>query len=320
MRYDNEIIDAIIRERQSARIKLEADAEARRREVYEKLPRVREIDSLLSSTAFDIIRASFGKKESAADILSLRREKNEKLLQERRDLLVGAGFAPDVTEVKYSCDICSDTGYNGGVLCRCMHKRYEEAVAERINENLRIADVSFSDFKLDLYPENGAGALSPRAQMQEVFAFCKNFAETFGESGASLFMSGGSGLGKTFLASAIAREVAKRGHSVIFDTAFSILGALEDVKFGRREDDLDTLYSCSLLILDDVGCEMATPFTTAALYNLINTRLTSGKSTIVISPLKSQEISARYGTHTLSRLEGDFIKLEFLGEDIRLMR
>ena len=92
------------------------------------------------------------------------------------------------------------------------------------------------------------------------------------------------------------------------------------MKFGRREDDLDKIYSCALLIIDDVGCEMATPFTTSAFYNVINSRLVSGKATIIISPLKREEISARYGAHTLSRLEGDFVKLEFLGSDIRLMR
>lgn len=320
MKYDNDIVESIVRERANERIKLEAATEAKRLEVYEKLPRVREIDSELSSTAFDIIRASFGKKESAADVLALRREKNAKLIAERQSLLTDAGYAPDMTDVKYTCDVCNDTGYDGGVLCRCMHKRYETAVAEKINKNLRINNVSFSDFRLDVYPENGTGTLSPRAQMKEVFSFCRNFAENFGEGAMSLFINGDSGLGKTFLAHAIARTVAERGFSVIYDTAFSLLGELEDIKFGRREDDLDAIYSCSLLIIDDVGCEMATPFTTAALYNVINSRLVSGKATIIISPLKREDIAARYGAHTLSRLEGDFVKLEFLGKDIRLMR
>lgn len=320
MKYDNDIVESIVRERTNERIRLEAAVEAKRREVYEKLPRVHEIDSLLASTAFDIIRASFGKKESAADVLLRRREKNEKLISERRALLEAAGYSPDVTEVKYTCEVCSDTGYDGGVLCRCMHSRYEKAVAAKINSALRVPDVSFADFELGVYPESGAGALAPRAQMREVLSFCKNFAENFSEGATSLFMNGDSGLGKTFLSHIIARTVADAGFSVIYDTAFSILGSLEDVKFGRREDDLDTLYTCSLLIIDDVGCEMATPFTTSALYNIINSRLVAGKSTIIISPLKAQEISSRYGAHTLSRLEGDFVKLEFLGSDIRLIR
>lgn len=320
MKYDNDIVESIVRERTNERIKLEAATEAKRLEIYEKLPRVREIDSELASTAFDIIRASFGKHESAADVLLLRREKNSKLVAERQALLANAGYAPDVTDTKYTCDVCNDTGYDGGVLCRCMHDRYERAVAAKINENLRISNVSFSDFRLDVYPENGAASLSPRTQMKEVFSFCRNFAENFSDGAMSLFMNGDSGLGKTFLAHAIARTVAERGFSVIYDTAFSLLGALEDVKFGRREDDLDKIYSCALLIIDDVGCEMATPFTTSAFYNVINSRLVSGKATIIISPLKREEISARYGAHTLSRLEGDFVKLEFLGSDIRLMR
>ncbi len=320
MKYDSDIIEAITRERANEKIKLETEAEARRKEVYKKLPRVAEIDSELSSTAFDIIRASFGKKESAADVLLARRAKNEALIAEREALLTSAGYPADVTETKYLCDICNDTGYDGGVLCRCMHERYDRACAEKINSRLELCGADFSDFSLDLYPETAAGTLSPRAQMKEVLSFCRSFAKDFSGNSESLYMSGGSGLGKTFLASCIAKVVANKGFSVIYDTAFNVLGTLEDVKFGRSNEDTEPFFSCSLLILDDVGCEMTTPFTTAAFFNIINTRRSRGLPTIVISSLKKNELASRYGAPVVSRLEGDFIKLEFLGDDIRLMR
>ncbi len=320
MKYDNDIVESIIREKTSERIKREESAEKMRLEVYKKLPRVAEIDSLLSSTAFDIIRASFGKKESAAEVLKLRREKNATLIEERNSLLTSAGFPTDVTEVKYDCEVCNDTGYDGGVLCRCMHKRYARAVAKKINSYLRLPEVWFPEFDLSLYPESGNGPISPRAQMKEVFEFCKTYAQQFDETSGSLFMNGGSGLGKTHLAACIAKAVSGKDFSVIYGTAFEILGAMEDVKFGRCEADLDALFNCDLLILDDVGCEMATPFTTSAFYNIVNSRLLSKKPTIVISPLTRDELVSRYGAHTVSRLEGDFIKLEFLGKDVRLMR
>jgi len=320
MKYDNDIVESILREKTSERIRLEESAVARRNAVYEALPRVREIDSTLASTAFDIIRASFGKEESAADLLAHRKERNTALIEERKALLKSAGIPEDATEIKYSCDICNDTGYDGGVLCRCMHERYVRAVAKKINSRLRLPEGDFSDFKLALYPETAAGAISPREQMREVFTFCKDFAEDFPISSESIFMSGESGLGKTHLAAAIAKEVAGKGFSVIFDTAFSLLGMMEDVKFGRSEESTDELYSCDLLIIDDVGCEMQTPFTVSALYNVINSRLSSKKPTVVISPLKRAELLSRYGAHMLSRLEGEFVKLEFLGCDVRLMR
>ena len=320
MKYNNDIIEAITREKASEKIRLETEADIRRKSIYSKLPRVAEIDSELSSTAFDIIRSSFGKKENAADVLLARRKKNEVLLSERASLLESAGYIADATEIKYTCDICNDTGYDGGVLCRCMHKRYEAALAEKINSRLKLCEVSFSDFSLDVYPEDSAGSLSPRAQMKEVLSFCQSFAENFPENAGSLYMSGGSGLGKTFLASCIARAVSQKGFSVVFDTAFDVLGLLEDVKFGRSGESTDYLFTANLLILDDVGCEMPTPFTSAAFFNLINTRHKEGLPTIVISSLKSNELISRYGAQTLSRLEGDFIKLEFLGNDIRLIR
>ena len=319
MKYSTDVIEAIVREKQNERIRRDAETDARRREVYSLIPRVAEIDSELSSSAFDIIRASFGKEESAADILMKRRDKNAALLSEREKLLTDAGYPADVTEIKYDCDICNDSGYDGGVLCRCMHERYSLALAKKINAHLNIPAVSFSDFSLDVYPEKGQGKISPREQMREVLTFARSFSEDF-KTGDSLFLNGDSGLGKSFLASCIAKEVSDKGFSVIYDTAYTILGALEDVKFGRRDVNLDALTTCDLLIIDDVGCEVQTPFTTAALYNLINARLSSSLSTIVVSSLKRPEISARYGQQTASRLEGSFIKLEFLGNDVRLMR
>jgi DNA replication protein DnaC len=47
------------------------------------------------------------------------------------------------------------------------------------------------------------------------------------------------------------------------------------------------------LILDDLGTEMTTAFTISALYELINTRLVTGKKTIVSSNLASHEMRRR---------------------------
>lgn len=320
MKYNIEILDAAARRLASERIKLETASENVRRKIYSSLPRVAEIDAELSSTAFDIIRASFGKEKSAAEVIRERKAKNAELIAEREKLLTSSGYEADATVTKYMCDVCNDTGYTGGAVCTCLKSLYKKLLAEEINSSLTLPDVSFDDFSLEVYPEGRGGKLSPRAQMKEVLEFCKSFSEGFGESSESLYISGGSGLGKSFIAQCIAREVSGRGFSVVYETAFSALGLLEDIKFGRREDSSEIFYSADLLILDDVGAEMATPFTNAAFYNLINHRLSKGLSTVVISSLTGAEIKKRYGAQTESRLEGDFIKLEFLGDDIRLGR
>jgi DNA replication protein DnaC len=72
-----------------------------------------------------------------------------------------------------------------------------------------------------------------------------------------------------------------------------------------------------LLVIDDLGTEMATSFTKSALYNLINTRLLSKKPTIINTNLTSKEIQDIYSPRILSRIMGNFNTNKFLGLDIR---
>lgn len=46
-------------------------------------------------------------------------------------------------------------------------------------------------------------------------------------------------------------------------------------------DSEEMLLECDLLILDDLGTEFASPFTTSCLYNIVNTRLLEARPTIV---------------------------------------
>jgi DNA replication protein DnaC len=77
---------------------------------------------------------------------------------------------------------------------------------------------------------------------------------------------------------------------------------------------------CDLLILDDLGSEMTTPFVQSALYQLLNTRLTGGKRTIISTNLTPDDIRRRYTPQLASRLEGEYHMLRFFGEDIRLQK
>lgn len=319
MKYDKELLERVLRELENEKIKLQSKSRLRQSEVYEKIPRVAEIDVALRSTVLEVIRASFGKGEDTASLIAKTRAENLKLQREREELLQSAGYPSDYTDEESVCEICDGEGYANGALCPCVTERYRKALAVEINSRLSLCGADFSDFDLSLYPERGGG-ISPREQMREVYTFCLDFAEGFEDASESLNFCGGSGLGKTFLASCIAKKVAEKGFSVVFETAFSVFGTYEDVKFGRREADTGVFETCDLLILDDVGSEMSSPFSNAVFLNLLNVRRNACKKTIVISALPSAEIRRRYGEQIFSRLEGDFIKLEFLGDDVRLKR
>ena len=62
---------------------------------------------------------------------------------------------------------------------------------------------------------------------------------------------------------------------------------------------------------------MRTSFTKSALYNLVNTRLLSGKPTIINTNLTMKEIETRYTARISSRLIGSYDAYKFIGGDIR---
>ena len=201
-----------------------------------------------------------------------------------------------------------------------MLKEYKKAQTEKLRETFGFDVKPFDSFKLEYYSDERKGnPISPRESMTLNLNICKKFAEKFGAKAENLFITGNTGLGKTHLTSCIALEVAGKGHSVRYGTAFEILGAFEDKKFNREtsEDRTEDYKKADLLIIDDLGAEMITQFSTAVLYNLISTREIAGKSTIVISPLTLGEISAKYTPQIASRLDGNYIPVYLVGEDIR---
>ena len=157
------------------------------------------------------------------------------------------------------------------------------------------------------------------------FAHAAAYAVAMNPAGAynPLFIYGGSGLGKTHLSAAIAREVSERGFSVVYDTAGSVFQRFEAQKFDREEnaeDDVDRVLSCDLLILDDLGTEMTTAFVQSALYQIVNTRLMEKKSTIISTNLSPEKLAQRYSPQIASRVEGEYQILLFAGEDIRRLK
>ena len=60
--------------------------------------------------------------------------------------------------------------------------------------------------------------------------------------------------------------------------------------------------------------------TDAALYNIINSRLTAHRKTIISTNLRDSELQKRYGAQICSRLFGMFERVPFVGRDIRLLK
>ena len=325
MSIDRKILKTVTDRMAERRLARTAEYTARRTQVYTLIPRIREIDNQLKMTSIRIIRACTADGQDAAPRLEAMREENLALQEQIPDLLEQEGFPRDYLDESPVCALCADTGYVMSEPCRCL---LEECAAEQARELSSLLDVegqSFETFDFSLYsdrPDPDFG-FSPREAMEKIFDFCVDYARNFGTRSDNLFITGKTGLGKTFLSGCIAREVSMGGASVVYDTTIRILRNCEEDKFrsdARSEEAMRRYQKCDLLIIDDLGTEFATPFVLSSLYDLVNMRLVTGKKTIINSNLTIQDMKNRYTPQMMSRLEGEYFNLYLFGDDIRLKK
>ena len=290
---------------------------------YEKLPRLRQIDSQLRRTMAEAARAAFLQGQDAVAVMEQVKQENL-ALQRERAALIEANFEEGYLDETPVCDRCGGSGYLGSTMCECLRELCRQEQRKELSI-LAGGKETFNQFRLDYYSdqhESRYGA-SPWAIMERNFRSCRTYASTFAPSSGNLLFVGGTGLGKTFLSACIARVVADRGYSVMYETASRLFSKLEQARFNPSDEtrrEAEKLSACDLLIIDDLGTEMPGQFVTAALYSLVNDRLLEGKPMIISTNLNVEEMARRYSPQIASRLHGGFTRLTFVGEDIRVLK
>lgn len=299
------------------RSRAEDDADSRKQYAEQMIPELGEIHRRLAESGFEI----FGVALSGGDIdekLSVIKSENQALRERKRELLISAGFPEDYTEPRYECSLCHDTGYSDGKMCVCMKKALVMAGIESSGLGELVRTQSFESFSLDYY--SGADRENVRRNRDAL----KNYAESFtGRGDKSWLLMGATGLGKTHLSSSVATEIIKRGFDVIYVSAAAMFSVFEKQRFGNGDTgdvSVDDFYDASLLIIDDLGTEVTNQFTLSCLYNIINTRMINGKSSIINTNLEKDELRRRYSDRIISRLFGEYIPLLFTGNDIRAQK
>lgn len=101
-------------------------ADTRQREVYEELPRVKEIDGLLSKTGFQVAKAVLSAGDQSQALIAQLREKNLALQKEKEQILAESGLGADYLQTPYHCKRCGDTGYVDGAMCTCLKELLEQ--------------------------------------------------------------------------------------------------------------------------------------------------------------------------------------------------
>jgi len=324
MGYSMEVMQRARARLAAAKADRESENQQHLAEGYARVPRLREIDRQLRLTMAMAAQAVFA---SGGDVqAALEEAKNKNLaLQREREALVAMYFEEGYLDDSPICDRCGGSGYVGSTMCECLAELCRQEQKKELTL-LSAGKESFAQFRLDYYPDRydpKMGA-SPRAIMEQNFKTCRNYALQFSMNAGNLLFNGGTGLGKTFLSACIARAVADRGYSVVYESAGHLFTKLERAKFSGDEnarEEVKKYNACDLLIIDDLGTEMPGQFTTAALYSLLNDRLLAGKPMIISTNLNvMEELPRRYSPQIASRLQGNFRLLPFVGEDIRVKK
>lgn len=319
MAYSYTIVQRAMARLQSEKEQNEQSSRARIAAIYEKEPRLGEIERELRRTAAHVLAATFRRQGDPVAAMQQLKKENLALQQERDWILQAEGLEPDDLTVQPICPTCGGTGYVGAVMCECLKELCRQEQKKALT-NLFGAE-SFEKFRLDLYPEQYDNQLkrSPREVMNRTYHDTLSYAQNFTCTSPSLLFVGATGLGKTYLSACIARTVADRGFSVSYAPVGQLMAAFENEKFRPQPDTSCTeeYFSCDLLIIDDLGTEMTTQFTISALYQILNTRLMGAKPTIVSTNLPLGDLSARYSEQIASRLLGAYRLYKFYGDDIR---
>ncbi len=284
-------------------------------EVNSKIPQLYDIEEQL----FMIRSKMISSLTDRTGIFGLEEEVRE-LISRKEELLEKNGYPKDYTSTVYSCKACRDTGYIAATACVCRNEKKVKYLYEYSNLSPLMKEHTFDKFDLSMYPD-GEDSLFARSNAEAILENCKKFvAENEWKNGKNLYIYGETGVGKTFLCGSIASELIKTGVHVMYQTAFNVVSALEENKFKNTDnnDVVDLYYNIPVLIIDDLGTEFSTSFTSAVLFDVINSRLCNRKSTIISSNLSLAELGKQYSPRVESRITGEYELLKLYGKDIRV--
>lgn len=316
----------ILNEYELIRGRSKEELEQKKKNLHGTLPRLKDIENELVKLSIDITRAILSKSQDPGILLEQLKKKQMDLKIEKAEILSSNKFPIDYLELKYQCKNCKDTGYVDGAKCSCLVQKEIMYLYRQSNLGESIKHENFDQFRLDYYSdEKNENGFSSRDNMKDIYLKCIRFVEDFDNHNFSLLFVGNPGLGKTFMCNSIARELLKKGRSVIYQVSSELIDLVRKYKFDFENEDnnsssLSEIYNCDLLIIDDLGTELPTQFSSLVIYNILNKRLLNNKKLIVSTNLNTDEIMKNYSERIYSRLFGNLSMYKFYGEDIRLKR
>lgn len=305
------------------------ELEKRRAQAYARIPALQKLEEETPALALGLLRRRLGSPPasrpegsvptSPAGTARSFRETAAQITARRIRLLTENGFPADYLEMKWDCPDCRDTGYIGRDKCHCLRQREISALYNQSRLEALAAGADFSLLSEKYYTGEDL------ERFRNALRVCRTFVEQFDTVHRNLYLYGTVGTGKTMLSVCAAKALIEKGRSVLYFSASSLFDRLADCTFGSSSREglrgfLDDLYTCDLLIIDDLGTEFTNAFVASQLFTCISERGLNRHSTIISTNLSLRELQARYSDRVFSRITSTYEICKLSGKDIRLQR
>lgn len=282
---DAYIINKIEKKLNQIRLQSNLDYQKKLSSVYEKNPKLLELEN---------------KRRLLSSDFSITKDEKKILMDDLKNQI--QSYLSDnnivMPEKKYNCNICNDSGYidtkNGKERCSCFNKML---IDETTKDNCISTTRSFDNFKEDIFDK------SVKEQILAIRDYLKKYCVNFPKvKKPNTVLCGNTGTGKTFLLSCVFTELKKRGFSIIFITAGKLFDILRKYALNQIED-IDALLEADMLIIDDLGTEpMFNNITVEYLFLLINERTRNEKPIFISTNLNANQLKEHYNERITSRL------------------
>ena len=200
----NEILNSLLREYEQKKINAELDLEKRKENLYDLIPRLRQIEDELNKMAISTAKGILSNNISNDYSVNNLKENIKKLKKERESILKENNYSLDYLKPFYECKICNDTGYVTDsnyhtTMCSCLKQKLLDISFNKSNM-YNIKNENFSTFNENLYSdeinvEKYKVNTSPRKNIQYIKENCIKFVENFDNpTQKNLLFSGATGL------------------------------------------------------------------------------------------------------------------------------
>ena len=292
----------------------------RRKEIETHHPEILELDSLIQKKSLGLSLSIL--KGIDESILNKFKDEITDLRVKKTEALVENGYDADYLNLHYRCQKCKDEGYIGINRCSCFRKKLVQLYYKNSDLKDTLLVNNFSNFNLSLFSNhklNEDDRFSPRKNIENILKYLReDYIPNFNSTTDNLLFYGDSGTGKTFLSCCIAKELLDDGFLVVYRTVDELMSNLREIKFESNSELENMLINCDLLIIDDLGAEQITDFSTTEFFNLLNKKLLRKKKMLISTNLSLADIRTTYTERISSRLLGNFKLYKFYTEDIRI--